>query len=63
MTNTDYLKPCAFCGHPVTLHQDLLKGTWVIVCGNCGADVMFFGAEHDRMKFIRKWNSRKGDKK
>jgi hypothetical protein len=35
-----------------------MKGTNVIACPKCGADVMFYGADHDTAKFVKKWNSR-----
>lgn len=52
------LKPCPFCGAQVRMIKGLLKGTYTMICDKCGADVMFFGADHDKNKFIRKWNSR-----
>ena len=38
-----------------------VKGTNTIVCMNpdCGADVMFFGADKNESLFIKRWNSRK----
>lgn len=54
------LKPCPFCGGRVKMTKGVLQGTNVIICMKCGADVMFYGADHDRTKFIKKWNSRKG---
>lgn len=52
------LKDCPFCGSRVKMTKGLMKGTNVIVCPKCGADVMFYGADHDTTKFIKKWNSR-----
>lgn len=54
------LKPCPFCGSRVKMTNGLIAGTNVIICPKCGADVMFYGADKDREKFINKWNSRKG---
>ena len=54
------LRPCPFCGSRVRMTKGILKGTNTIICPKCGADVMFYGADHDREKFIKKWNSRKG---
>lgn len=54
------LRPCPFCGSRVRMTKGILNETNVIVCPKCGADVMFYGADHDREKFIKKWNSRKG---
>lgn len=58
----DELKPCPFCGGNVKMIRGFVKGTNTIVCLNpdCGADVMFFGAEKDKAKFIKRWNTRKG---
>lgn len=52
------IKPCPFCGGKASLHQGLLKGTNTMICHTCGADVMFYGADRDIDKFIKKWNSR-----
>lgn len=57
------IKPCPFCGGKVSLHKGLVKGTNTMICYICGADVMFYGADHDVHKFIRKWNSRAEEKK
>lgn len=54
------LKPCPFGGSRVKMTKGVLQGTNVIICPKCGADVMFYGADNDREKFIKKWNSRKG---
>ena len=54
------LRPCPFCGSRVKMTKGILKGTNTSICPKCGADVMFYGADHDREKFIKKWNSRKG---
>ena len=55
------LKPCPFCGHNVRMIKGWVKGTNTIVCMNpdCGADVMFFGADKNESLFIKRWNSRK----
>lgn len=52
------LKPCPFCGAKVRIIKGFIKGTLTVICDRCGADVMFYGADHDRDEFIRKWNSR-----
>lgn len=56
------LKPCPFCGGTVRMIKGFIKGTNTVLCDKCGADVMFFGADHDVLKFIRKWNSRKAER-
>ena len=52
------LKPCPFCGESVQMVIAPMMGTRAFVCNGCGADVMFYGADHDLDKFIKKWNSR-----
>ena len=56
------IKPCPFCGEKVQMRKGLVKGTNTMICYKCGADVMFYGADHDTDKFIKKWNSRAGEK-
>lgn len=54
------LKGCPFCGSEVELKKAPLLGTWAILCYDCGADLMFYGAEKSKYKMIEKFNSRKG---
>ena len=58
------VKPCPFCGSDdIKIYPGVLKGTLTAICFECGADVMFFGAEKDPEKFVDKWNSRPKRKK
>ena len=41
------LKPCPFCGGTVNKKIGPYKGTVMFVCNICGADVCFYGAEHE----------------
>lgn len=54
------INPCPFCGASVTMHASPFAGTWAFICRYCGADVMFYGAEHSKVKAVSKWNRREG---
>ena len=54
----DELKPCPFCGEKVRKVKAPLMGTIMFVCDKCGADVCFYGGEHEPKATI-KWNRRK----
>lgn len=51
------LKPCPFCGGFVKKVVGPFKKTIMFVCENCGADVCFYGAEHEP-DATRAWNTR-----
>lgn len=52
------LKPCPFCGSKkVKKVTSPLQGTQMFICANCGADVCFYGAEHEP-KATKAWNRR-----
>ena len=51
------LKPCPFCGGDVNKKIGPYKGTVMFVCNKCGADVCFYGAEHEP-KATQAWNRR-----
>ncbi|MCC8135262.1 MAG: Lar family restriction alleviation protein [Ruminococcus sp.] len=52
------LKPCPFCGYgKISKFIAPLRGTVMFVCEKCGADVCFYGAEHDPQASIS-WNRR-----
>ena len=51
------LKPCPFCGGNVKKRIAPLMGTVMFVCEKCGADVCFYGAEHEP-KATFAWNRR-----
>lgn len=51
------LLPCPFCGAEVKRTKGIVMGTITFVCGTCGADVMFYGAEYDP-KASEAWNRR-----
>ena len=51
------LKPCPFCGGKVNRFIGPLRKTVMIVCETCGADVCFYGAEHEP-KATKAWNRR-----
>jgi hypothetical protein len=36
--------------------------TIMFICGECGADTCFYGAEFDERKAIEAWNRRVGEK-
>lgn len=54
------LKPCPFCGGSVKKRIAPLMGTVMFVCEKCGADVCFYGAEHEP-KATLAWNRRKDE--
>lgn len=55
------LKPCPFCGSKkVSKFIAPLMKTMMFVCENCGADVCFYGAEHEP-KATEAWNRRDKD--
>ena len=41
------LKPCPFCGGKVNKKIAPLMGTIMFICDKCGADICFYGAEHE----------------
>lgn len=52
------LKPCPFCGNKkVKKVVAPLQLTQMFVCSECGADVCFYGAEHEP-KATQAWNRR-----
>ena len=51
------LKPCPFCGGKVNKRKAPLMGTIMFVCEKCGADICFYGAEHEP-KATEAWNRR-----
>ena len=51
------LKPCPFCGGKVKRVIGPMRETVMFVCETCGADVCFFGAEHEP-KATKAWNRR-----
>ena len=56
------LKPCPFCGGEVRLFIAPIKSTTMFICKKCGADVCFFGAEH-QPKANKAWNRRVNDER
>ena len=57
MKAKSYLKPCPFCNGVVIKRIAPLMNTVMFVCTKCGADVCFYGAEHDP-KASEAWNRR-----
>lgn len=55
------LRECPFCGGEVKRIISPYKQTVMFVCEKCGADVCFYGAEHEP-KATQAWNSRNDDK-
>ena len=51
------LKPCPFCGGKVEKFIAPLQQTVMFICHDCGADVCFYGAEHEP-KATEAWNRR-----
>lgn len=52
------LKPCPFCGcKKVKKVTAPFQKTQMFVCPECGADVCFYGAEHEPQA-TRAWNRR-----
>lgn len=51
------LKPCPYCGGEVEIFIAPIKNTYMFVCGKCGADVCFYGAEYGQ-KAVEAWNRR-----
>lgn len=52
------LKPCPFCGNKnVKKITAPIRGTQMLICNICGADVCFFGAEYEPLA-SRAWNRR-----
>jgi Lar family restriction alleviation protein len=51
------LKPCPFCGAVVIKRISPINNTVMFVCNKCGADVCFYGAEHEP-KATKAWNRR-----
>lgn len=55
------LKPCPFCGdEKVKKFRAPIRGTIMFICEKCGADVCFYGAEHEP-KATAAWNRRADD--
>lgn len=55
------LKPCPFCGgEKVKKIRMPIKETIMFICEKCGADVCFYGAEHEP-KATAAWNRRAND--
>lgn len=59
---SDKLKPCPFCGGKVEKFIAPLVKTVMFVCKKCGADVCFYGAEHEP-KATEAWRRRADDDK
>ena len=51
------IKPCPFCGGKVKKVIAPLMQTVMFICPDCGADVCFYGGEHEPMATER-WNQR-----
>ena len=51
------LKTCPFCGEKVRKFISPLQRTVMFMCDNCGADVCFYGAEHEP-RASQAWNRR-----
>lgn len=51
------LKPCPFCGGKVKKRIGPIQQTVMFICQKCGADVCFYGAEHEP-KATEAWNRR-----
>lgn len=51
------LKPCPFCGGKVNKIKGIIGETIMFICEECGADVCFYGAEHEP-KATAAWNRR-----
>ena len=51
------LKPCPFCGGKIEKVNAPMMNTVMFVCHKCGADVCFYGAEHEP-KATKAWNRR-----
>lgn len=51
------LKPCPFCGGKIEKVNAPMMNTVMFVCKKCGADVCFYGAEHEP-KASKAWNRR-----
>lgn len=52
------LGPCPFCGSKSVEAYIAPMGTHGVRCYNCGADVMYYGAEGSEEKAIAAWNRR-----
>ena len=57
---SDKLKPCPFGGGKVEKFIAPLAKTVMFECKKCGADVCFYGAEHEP-KATEAWNRRTDD--
>ena len=51
------LKPCPFCGGKIQKMIGPIKNTVMFICHKCGADICFYGAEHEP-KATQSWNRR-----
>ncbi len=51
------LRPCPFCGGEVKKVIAPINWTIMFICPKCGADVCFYGAEHEP-KATEAWNRR-----
>lgn len=51
------LKPCPFCGGKVEKVIAPLMKMVMFTCGDCGADVCFYGGEYEPIATER-WNQR-----
>lgn len=56
------LKPCPFCGGKIEKVNAPMMNTVMFVCHKCGADVCFYGAEHEP-NATKAWNSRAGNER
>lgn len=57
METKEELKKCPFCGKEVKRFVSPVMDTVMFVCGECGADVCFYGSEHEP-KATEAWNRR-----
>lgn len=51
------LKPCPFCGSKIKKMTAPIMRTQMFICEKCGADVCFYGAEHEP-RATQAWNRR-----
>ncbi len=54
------LKPCPLCGGEIHNQISPRKDTIIFMCKKCGADICFYGAEHEP-KATQAYNRRADD--